>query len=96
VGENGQLRCVLEMSAMVKQDNFAAMRDGGSKSFAQKGQLMNAQIIGDLRNNDEIERTTRHLTRKFCLDKPNVSAVHPLSRFGKGCWRSVERHQPQA
>jgi hypothetical protein len=34
VCENGRLRCVLEMSAMVKQDNFAAMRDGGSKSFA--------------------------------------------------------------
>ena len=57
---------------------------------------MNTQIISDLRNNDEIERTMRHLTRKFCLDKPNVSAVHPFSRFGKGCWRSVERHQPQA
>ena len=34
VCENGQLRGVVEMSAMVKQDNFAAMRDGGRKSFA--------------------------------------------------------------
>ena len=35
VCENGQLRGIVEMSAMVKQDNFAAMRDGGRKSFAQ-------------------------------------------------------------
>ena len=34
VRETGQLRSILEMSAVVKQDNFAAMRDGSGKPFA--------------------------------------------------------------
>jgi hypothetical protein len=34
VRETGQLRSILKVSAVVKQDNFTARRSSGSKSFA--------------------------------------------------------------
>jgi hypothetical protein len=34
VRETGQLRSILKVSAVVKQDNFTATRSGGSKFFA--------------------------------------------------------------
>jgi hypothetical protein len=84
VGEIGRLRRVLKVPAMVKQNNLTVTRSRRSYSFGQMRQLVQTQIISNFRNHDKIELTARHLTRKFCLDKPDMRAPHAPFRLNNG------------